>query len=420
MYPHNTNDKMYTITIFQELITQYPNWNDLKNYLESDEGGKLIITKPSSGDNVIIHYKKDYSNMTMKHTKWFKSVVWNTTRNIPISVSTSKSEEDDPTKWTSISDDYRVEEYLEGVTFNAYYDDSESEMNIVSRTKFGATGKFYSNKSFNDLILEALKKKDETYTLDTLKYLSIPIDNTNHVSSFITLLLQHPEHIVVEHVEEPRLYLLQTGVVYKDGTVEISENSQNIIIENLNVIHSRPSNNNTIQDWFNELSKSKKWDWRGVVIKDSQSNRWRIKSPMYNMIRNLRGNTPRSDERFFNIRSQSLVKQYLTYYPEESNIFWEYEQWIRNTTNELFGLYISVNKAKTTNYHDIDPLMKSHITALQVYYYNILKPMDKTLSKENVIVYMNSLPVPRLLYMMNFNTHDSFKTKTETKTETIN
>ena len=403
------SNKMYTITIFKDLIAKYPNWNDLKTYLQSDEGGKLMITESSgvlSQDNVIIHYKKDYSDMAVKHTKWFKSVVWDTIRNIPISVSTPKSEEDDPTKWDSISYNYVVEEYLEGVTFNAYYCEKDANMNIASRTKFGATGKFYSNKSFNEMILEALKKKDETYTTDILKNLFIQLDSTKHISSFITLLLQHPEHIVVEHVSDATLYLLQTGVVNKDGTVEISENSQNIIIESLNISHSKPYENQTIPEWFVEISKSKKWDWRGVVVKDSEGNRWRIKSPFYNMIRNLRGNTSRSDERFFNLRSQGLVKQYLTYYPEESNTFWGYEKWIRKATNDLFGLYIGVNKAKTIGYNDVDPLMKAHITALQMYYYSVLKPIGKTVVKENVIVYMNALPVPRLLYMMNFNKRD--------------
>jgi hypothetical protein len=291
---------------------------------------------------------------------------------------------------------------------------TDNTINIASRTKFGATGKYYSNKSFNELILDTLKEKNEEYTLDTFRGLFSA--KTEAVSSFATILLQHPEHIVVEHVQKPALYLLQIGHIYDNGTVVINENSKNTFMDSIQCIESRPSEGQTIKEWFEGISKSKSWNWRGIVIKDNDGNRWRIKSDVYHMIRLLRGNTPRDDERFFNLRSQGLVKTYLTYYPEDSNKFWKYEQWIRKATDELYGMYINVNKAKTMSYNDLDSMWKPHITALQVYYYNNLKPENKTIVRDTVIKYMNALPVPRLLFLMNFNNRPTVMTDTANST----
>ena len=220
----------------------------------------------------------------------------------------------------------------------------------------------------------------------------------------MTLILQHPEHRVVEKVKEPKLYYIHSGNVLEDGTVELYETNEDL--PNWISMPSKidiPSSEEIIPEWFEKINNSKNWEWKGVVFKDNKGHRWRINSSVYRMIRSLRGATPRMDERFFNLRKQGLVKTYLTYYPEESKQLWKYETWLRDATNNLYNIYINVNKAHTTKYNDVDFIWKPHVTSLHNQFLTVLKPANKSIVKENVIEYMNNLPVPRLLYIMNYN-----------------
>jgi hypothetical protein len=409
---------MFTLTIFKDLISKYSNWNDLSKYLKSSEGGSLIITS-SNKDQVIIRYNKNTSVMTVPHVKWFRSVVWDTLKNRPVSISSPKAENDDPFSWKApYSNVTECQDYLEGVTINCFTLKGSDDVVVTTRTKFGAAGKYYSNRSFNDLLKDVFPENSDINILKTLYKKS----SNEIAASFITILLQHPEHRVVEKVKDPKLYYIHSGNVLEDGSVELYENNEEL--PNWISMPSRinlPSSEETISAWFEALNNSKNWEWKGVVFKDGNGSRWRINSSVYRMIRSLRGATPRMDERFFNLRKQGLVKTYLTYYPEESKQLWKYETWLRDATNNLYSIYIKVNKAHSIKYNDVEFIWKPHVTALHNQFLTILKPANKSVLKEHAIEYMNNLPVPRLLYLMNYSKRpQAAQTLTQTATtETV-
>ena len=74
---------------FRDLIEQFPTWETLGPFLKSAEGGFLRIIGISP--LVLIRYQKGESNFDISHVKFFRSVVWNTETNRPVSGFNGKS-----------------------------------------------------------------------------------------------------------------------------------------------------------------------------------------------------------------------------------------------------------------------------------------------------------------------------------------
>jgi hypothetical protein len=120
------------------------------------------------------------------------------------------------------------------------------------------------------------------------------------------------------------------------------------------------------------------------------------------MVRSLRGDTPRADERFFVLRSSGMIKTYLSYYPEDKQRYWEMETWLRLLTDQIFTLYCGVYKEKSADFSAIPKMYQTHLAAIHNKYLKNLRQSGQTVNKAIVRDYVNTLPIPRLLFMLNF------------------
>ncbi len=383
----------FTLDIFKNLRVEYPTWDALKAHFLS-EG--LQIKESADSNLVIINYKhgSDYTDAT----KWFRSVVWDKDAHIPLSVSTARAcsdenDTDNALTWsTSKFADKVVSEYLDGVTLNLF---KQGDCVVVSsRTRLGAGAGFYNKTSFQQMLVDAVKE-DGHETIQ--EFFEKNVDPTV-VHPFLTVLIQHPEHRVVEKVEKAYVYILHHGYVSDDGLVRINMSS----MHNPKT-YTLPTENEAITEWFEKLVNANSWSWRGVCVMDGHGNRWSIRSSVYKMIRSMRGNTSRADERFFNLRAAGMVKTYLQYYPEESNLFWKYEKWMRSATKLLNGYYVAVYKSRELTLDGIDARWHTHLGAIHHMYMNQLKSSGNGVHMSHVVSYMNALPVPRLLFLMNLD-----------------
>jgi hypothetical protein len=374
----------YTLSYFQELVAAHPSWTALSTYLKSEAGGGLVITDESEG-LAIIHYDKRSSNMSLPYVCWSRSVVWDTVANRPVAVAPPKATEVDDAMMDQVGATaaWSYQDYLEGVTLNVWKTGDTTAM--ASRTRFGADAGFYSSKTFRDMLADALDGMD----IGDL----IPEGYT-----FVSVLLQHPEHRVVEKIAAPAIHRLHAGRCDADGLVTIDEGIGGGPGE-----VDAPAADQTLKAWFGELAAEKPWEWQGVVIKDGAGKRWRLRSNSYRMVRSLRGSTARADERFFALRRAGLVKTYLYYYPEDKRQFWSIEKWLRATTNAVFAAYCDVYKAKAVELDAVDPMLRTHLRGLHAKYLAELRPAGKTVNHAAVVDYMNSQPTPRLLFMLNFH-----------------
>ncbi len=363
-------------------MSNYSDWTSLKAFITSEAGGQLKVIESVDGKEAIIRYDKKTSKMDDETVRWSRSVVWDCVNNKPLSVATPKAHENsDHIMSKTINDisstDSRFEDFYEGVTLNVYRSNGGSR--IASRTRFGATGNFYSNRPFADLYQDACTTKGISPDLGTY--------------DFMCIMIQHPEHRIVSRITSPNWIPLHAGRVLENGDVEITEMTNSLKIEG----------SSTVKDWFAQQTIKNGWEWQGIVVKDGKGNRWRIQSSVYRMVRALRGETPRTDERFFVLRSRGMIKTYLSYYPEDKQRYWEMESWLRLLTEHIFNMYCGVYKERSANFEEIPKMYQTHLSAIHSIYLGSLRSTKNTVNMAVVRNYINNLPIPRLLFMLNFN-----------------
>ena len=384
---------VYFLTLFRDLVASVnSSWDNLKLFLTSPAGGKLVINQSECGRYAIIHYDKLSSDMSISHVRWFRSVVWDIQAMKPLSVAPPAAvPEFNADDLASLS---VLQEYIDGINLNIFANNAVGTLQLTSRTSFGAKGTFYSKKTFAELFNECLNVAPEStkavFTPDNFA------PKSGEFSRFVSVLIQHPEHRIVEQVSEPRLWFIHTGSVADDGTIHMNEEVCNIPLS------PSPMNGESIQAWFERMVAAHDWKWRGVVLKDGAGRRWCLKNVAYEMVRSLRGNTPRSSERFFILRQKGMLATYLTYYPEDLADFTKYETWLHDISHKLDALYSDIYRNKL----EIEPptYMSVHLKALHKKYTTELRAARKKITSQDVFSYLNSLPVPRLMFLLRVST----------------
>lgn len=361
----------YTVSVFQNLLQKFPTWSELETYLTSAEGGQLRVV--GDGRYKIIRYVKGISHLDFDHVQWGRSIVWDTETNRPVCVAPPKA------KTTQIpTGDLVVEDFLDGIMINVFKTKEDpTKLQVATRTQLGATGRFYSSKSFETLFNEV---RDSS---------SIHGLMSNY--TFASFVLRHPEHRVVERVRFPQLHCVHAGIVDDNGTVHIFERNH---LQTVFPIPSYPiggfADEKNRETYFTNLVQVKGWTWQGLVLKDRKGGRWRMRNPNYMILRELRGSEATPVERFLRLRHQGKVSDYLKHYHEERQIFWDLEQQLRAKTKEVFDAYCIVHKSHQKKLADLPKEIQPFVFRLHSHYLDILKPLGEKVSIKHSIETVNT------------------------------
>jgi len=365
----------YSVPYFKELVTTYPTFHQLKTYCDQQH----VRVIDGANRYAILRYDKAYQSTQTMANGFFRSLVWDVIANRPVCVAPPKASEQTPST-------YRCEEFLEGVMVNAFLDASGT-VKLATRSKMGATGTFYSSRSFQDLLVDALQQKGFN-TIQEIKQIL-----GSH--TFASFLLQHPDHRIVSRITVPSLYLIHRGSVSEDGTVTLQEvNEGPFAIPTIAVPENVSPEALVIQ-----LAEQRGWQWQGLVFKNGQGSRWRLRSKAYTMVRTLRGESPRQDVQFLNLRGKGMMETYLYYFPEEKDAMWELEGSLRNLTHNLYQQYVNCHIKHQIKFADLPPFWKPHVFSLHSLFLGSLKEKGHFIRKQEVIQYMNHLPIPRVLHL---------------------
>jgi len=362
----------YDVILFQELIQAYPTWAQLRPHLE-----QMHLRIIDCSDNYhIIRYEKGISHFSNPCVPWFRSVVWDGVTNRPLCIAPPKASE--ISRMVDLTtNEYRIEEFLEGVMVNLFLD-REGRIRYATRSRLDATGTFYSSRSFLELLREALGPITEQSLLGS--------------AAFASLLLQHPEHRIVSRIQTPAVHIIHTGVVDLSGTVHFMEHQPAL---------EKPAGE-SLDRWFKQLTESKGWQWQGIVLKDGLGKRYRMRSSTYAMVRTLRSDSPRLDIRFLKLRQKCLLETYYYYYPEDQAAMRLIELNIRAITHQLYDAYVNCNIKHAQPFADLPGHLKTHVWALHSQYLGTLKEKGYFIRKQEVIQYMNTLAINRILHLLRF------------------
>jgi len=367
----------FEISIFKTLRESYPSWDVLKTYLTSEEGGKFTVRDCENTPFAIIQYKRGVT-LLGENGHWLRSVVWNKETNLPVCVSPRKANTGMPPVDTPL----HLEEFYDGVMVNVFRilsgDGTVSEEHIATRSQYGAGGTFYSQKTFKELFSEV--GRPPVWPAKDLPTEEFP-------ATFMSYVLQHPEHRVVASVSSPKVIMVECGKVAADGTVVYSEPFYKYVPP------TTFASEKEMNEHIRTESINRGWRWQGFVFRDTAGNRWRIRSSTYTYLRKMRGNEAKPLDRFLRLRSTNSVTEYLKHYREERQVFWDFEITLRRRTKEIYDSYVAVHKSHEKKLADLPQPDKTVVFKLHSHFLANLRPQSKSVRMQDVIDLVNALPL---------------------------
>jgi len=320
--------------VFSELINQHSTCEALLDFLKSPAGGSLTIRDNRQNPvdpYVVIHYDKE-SDMTMPHVASFRSVVWNVRNNRPVCaapIKTCKADEGS----------FIVEEFIDGVMLNMFWDKVSNAWRLCSRTQLDAKNTFYSRRPFATLFAEAVAAGG--LNLDDL--------SRDHTYSWV---LQHPEEriVVATPYGIPRLYLVEMAT-FKDGVQEILRNQNLYLTAKFCALLPERHELTTLKevtDRVEALGHRFGTQWKGLMVKNGTSSSMsKFVSPQYLAAREMRGNVAKLPFIWLERWSAQSLNQYLRLYKEETHAANAVVEAFKVCTQDAFNLYHQVYKVRS-------------------------------------------------------------------------
>jgi len=397
------------MTSFVYRLSDIPGFNDLINNIDNTNILKLNKVECKTSNNTpykIVRYDKNFLAVDLFRSYGLcRSVILNN-NNIVVGFAPPKSIPSDLFIKSYTEDTYGIvaEEFVEGTMINVFWDWSiglTGGWEISTRNTIGATSSFYkgtTSKTFRDMFLEAAKENN--LVLENLL--------KSHCYSFV---LQHPENRIVVPFKIPQLYLV---AVYE-------------IINDTNCVYVNVQNRSEYKEYFKSFNNSVKfpqeytfnkyseliekygsmntsYDVVGVVLHNNLTGeRAKIRNPVYEQVRNLRGNQPKLQYQYLCLRKEGKVKDFLKFYPENKKEFSGFRDQVHLFTDTLFANYVSCYIKKEKPLIEFSQQYRTHMYNIHQIYLTDLRVNKLFVTNTVVQKYVNLLHPSLLMYCLNFN-----------------
>lgn len=384
---------MSSSNIFHDLITSYTTWPALSAFLTSEDGGSLRIDDHSTPENpfALIRYMKGKSDLSKPHVSAFRSVIWDTLENRPVSVTAFKSRTGETLPTESPIGDFSLEYFMDGVMIGMFWDKYNKKWRIHTRSTLDARCRYYSqNKTFATMFTEALGSDRDREAVEAAL----------NVNTSYTWILQHPENRIVVPVKAPHAYCTEAITIASNAVVSVSSVPA--------AAHPVPPLVIASPSWENIAALLADWDRRfghtiqGLVAKNG-FDRFKVRTGKYNVVRRMRGNSARRDYLWLSEWRAGTLPGYLALFPEErSQANATINRW-KQATNEIYQMYVAVFKARNTPKTAIPPKYRPLVYGLHNLYLNTLKPAGKSLDWKACLGFMNERDTAQMLFVINWD-----------------
>ena len=384
-------------------LTSY-NGKDIWEVLdESVENGEFNIK--THNDYLIVKYNKsrlNYSNY--KTLGLWRSVILNKKTKKILAFSPPKS-----LSWLDFTQNNTVKDcvitkFEEGTMINLFYDKDVGDWEISTKSSIGGRYKYFkeSPKTFRSMFLEAMN-----YT-----GLEFNMLNPDYCYSFV---LQHPENrIVVLHKKMKliltNIYQFQDMNVYEQPiSIQYISDGESIERDVMgDILTSLQKKYETGEHTWEEIYNSNQrmdieYTNVGIQVYNKITGyRTKLRNPSYEQVKFLKGNSPKLQFQYYNLRQADKVKEFLAYYPEYKIEFSRLRSELHRWTRQLCNLYREcfINKKKPLR--EFAHQFKPHMFHLHKLYLEELRTEGNYVSLSEVIKYVNSLHPAKLMYAINF------------------
>lgn len=397
----------YTLTHFRSWMSNFSSWEDLRTWLQGEEGGKLRVIEPKHSPYALVRYVKGQSDFTKEHVGWCRSVVVNKETRRVMSVAPPKAS---AITESTLSEATVAEEFVDGTMINLFRKSDTEEVELATRSRINANSRFYEGgPSFAEMLQEAMNGAKLSSIIEC-------VDTA--YAEFTSVVVQHPKNRIVKRVDKPTFVILHQGWVGEDGSVIIHEDSADFHTEGehsdtiaLPYKLERISGAKSVEAWVAEQAQTRGFGWQGVVMKDGKGKRWRVRSQVYETVRRIRGNESSVEERYARLRKERTMNQYLAFYPEDREVLYEIEGRLRANTRQLLRFYGDVFRARKTPYYELPWPYKHHVSVLHNEYKEKLKALKQTVDMAAVVSYVNTLELADLANMMKKHSYSLVEAK---------
>ena len=350
----------------------------------------------------IIRYKKEMLSIDLIPTYGLlRSVILSGPRVVSFAPPKSLSGDEFMTKYPTKIDKIVAQDFIEGTMINVFFDPTYGAngcWQISTRNTVGAEVSFYkwSKKTFNQMFMEAC-----IFNLFNIQTL-----NPAYCYSFV---LQHPENRIVVPFKKPQLFLI---AVY-----EIIQKPDNIIVVEMNLNEVKKGGlwhltgvrfPDTYEfTSYTELiekfaSPNTPYDILGIVVKNLETGeRTKFRNPIYEEVRQLRGNQPKLQYQYLCLRHSGKLPEFLKYYPESKADMSKFRDQVHMFTNTLHQNYISCYVRKEKPLKEYPDQYRTHMFNIHQHFMNELRPNHLFVTNTVVINYVNKLHPSLLMYCLN-------------------
>ena len=293
-----------------------------------------------------------------------------------------------------------AEEFVEGTMINVFWDGSIGVWEISTRNTVGATSSFYKgprSRTFREMFLEAAKEN------------GLALDNLEKELCY-SFVLQHPENRIVVPFKKPQLYLVAVYSIHNEvDTVRVevkdAQDYRDIFFSlNTTVMFPKVYKFEKYADLIEKYaSMNTSYDIVGVVLHNKYTGeRAKIRNPVYEQVRNLRGNQPKLQYQYLSLRKEGKVGDFLKFYPENKREFSSFRDQEHLFTNTLFSNYISCYIKKAKPLIEFSEQYRTHMYTLHQKYLNELREQKLFITSSIVQKYVNELHPSLLMYSLNY------------------
>jgi len=370
-----------------------------------------IVTRNNQQYKVIRYDKNFLTADLIPQNGLLRSVILNGNSKVvsfapPKSYSWETFIKENPVKTESIF----AEEFIEGTMINVFWDPTaglSGAWELATRNSVGGeVSFFYSNerakdaKTFRSMFLEAAVHNN--FELNML--------NNAFCYSFV---LQHPANRIVVPFKEPQLYLVAVYEICntEGGVINVQPSNMEFVKkmgfwEQTSIRFPECYDN---WDTYDDLrtrfaSMNTPYDVLGVVVYNkSNGARTKLRNPVYENVRHLRGNQPKMQYQYLSLRKEGKVKDFLKYYPENKRDFSTFRDQVHLFTNTLYANYVSCYIKKEKPLLEFSQQFRTHMFNIHQIYMNDLREKKQFITNTVVQKYVNEMHPSLLMYSLNYN-----------------
>lgn len=315
------------------------------------------------------------------------------------------------------------EEFVEGTMINVFWDPCLSQSvddgfglkidhgipggwQIASRSTVGCEVAFYHNKASASNSNNTMKTF-HTMFMEACQACNLSLQSLDPQICY-SFVLQHPDNRIVVPFNKPQLYLVDLFYIDNDNMKVFPISLNDIKATGIAQVTSIkfPEIYNITETNGYEQYCSPNTDYRimGVVIKNQLTGeRCKLRNPVYEEIRRLKGNQPKLQYQYLLLRQQGKVGDFLKFYPENKKEFSSFRDQIHLFTETLYRYYVSCYINKESPLANYPSQFKTHMFNLHQLYLTTLKEKKEIINNAIVINYVNSLHPSKLMFSLNFH-----------------